>query len=84
MAISTLNSRIKIHFFGQIAEMTGAGEMVLELGDTTDNLRKQMEEMYPALRGITYSIAVNKEIIHSNTQLKPADVVAFLPPFSGG
>jgi molybdopterin synthase sulfur carrier subunit len=38
----------------------------------------------PALAGMKYIIAVDKQVIIKNTILNNNSVVALLPPFSGG
>ena len=50
----------------------------------TDQLKKILIEKHPALTDSKYLIAVNMEIIRGNVKLNPGDVVALLPPFSGG
>lgn len=71
-------------FFGQLAEVTGKLSQKLTGITDTDELKKSLQQQYPALEKLTFSIAVNKKMIQQNTTLKPEDEVAFLPPFSGG
>ncbi|WP_339609426.1 MoaD/ThiS family protein [uncultured Planktosalinus sp.] len=47
-------------------------------------MKKKLQQQYPALVELTFSIAVNKKIIQQKTLLNPEDEVALLPPFSGG
>lgn len=71
-------------FFGQLAEVTGKSSQKLAGITNTDELKKSLQQQYPALEKLTFSIAVNKKMIQQNTTLQPEDEVALLPPFSGG
>ncbi len=75
---------INILAFGQISEIVGKQSWKLSDVNTTDELRKKLTELFPALIEFRYSIAVNKNIFQNNTELKQDDTVALLPPFSGG
>ena len=50
----------------------------------TDELIKKLQSKYPALINAKYKIAVNRNIIQSNTALQQDAEIALLPPFSGG
>jgi sulfur-carrier protein len=75
--------KIKILFFGQIADITGMQEMTFQAEDT-DTLLKSLQTKFPELSSMQFSVAVNKNIINDNTILANNDTVAILPPFSGG
>ncbi|MGB3016922.1 MAG: MoaD/ThiS family protein [Ignavibacteria bacterium] len=75
---------ISVLFFGQIADIAGNDNLDISNVDTSNELKSRLCELYPALNEITYSVAVNKEIVQTNTALKDGDTVALLPPFSGG
>lgn len=71
--------------FGQITSITGS--QVLHLDTTvqdTGALKTLLQQLYPALAGTGYAIAVNRKITAGNTTLHPGDEIALLPPFSGG
>lgn len=68
--------------FGQIAEIVG-NSLTVEAADT-DSLKKILEEKFPSLRSLRYQIAIDKEIISTNTQIVENTQIALLPPFSGG
>ncbi len=73
-----------IKVFGQLADITGSN--LFEVADVgnSDELIKQLQLKYPALKNAKYKIAVNRNIIQSNTTLQHNAEVALLPPFSGG
>lgn len=74
---------MRIIAFGKIAELIGEDIAGNSFPDT-DTLRTMLDEMYPALKQLNYQIAVNKEIVHTNTQISEDATIALLPPFSGG
>lgn len=80
--------RIEVRFFGRLSELV-APEPVhfdVEAGATATALRVLIAAGSPraadALR--TAMVAVNAEYSSDGTVLKDGDVVAFLPPVSGG
>jgi molybdopterin converting factor small subunit len=75
--------QIEIMSFGQLAEITGAAAFFAEASDS-EQLKLVLAERFPALKDRKYALAVNKQLITSTTILKENDIVALLPPFSGG
>lgn len=74
--------KVKVIAFGQIAEITGA-ELFIEAQDT-EVLRTALQIEFPELTGRKYAIAVNNTLITENKALSEHDVVALMPPYSGG
>lgn len=75
---------LQILTFGQIAELMGQSTFEYTGARSTDELAQQLTARYPALANVKYSMAVNKKIVQGNTPLNDKDVIALLPPFSGG
>ncbi|MBV6479181.1 MAG: hypothetical protein HGGPFJEG_01942 [Ignavibacteria bacterium] len=75
---------INILAFGQVAEITGKTNWSVPYVKDTGELRVLLEKSYPRLQSIEFAIAVNKKLISDNSELNDKDVVALLPPFSGG
>jgi len=76
--------QVNIFIFGQLTEIITKDNLVLnDIGDT-DKLTVHLNKIYPAIAKIKYAIAVNKNMITKNTMLNDNDVVAIMPPFSGG
>ena len=75
---------INLLAFGQIAEITGKSAWKMIEIKNTNTLIKNLEDQFPALVKMKYSIAVNKKVIQENTILNDNDTIALLPPFSGG
>lgn len=73
----------KVLFFGELKSITGSSEIQ---SDATDihQLRNTLLTQWPQLQSKTFSIAVNRVVVHDNIGLAPGDEVACMPPFSGG
>jgi molybdopterin converting factor small subunit len=74
---------IDVILFGRLADIAGNSVSLNDVADT-DSLINDLHKIYPALAESNYVIAVNKQVIKSNTSLDENSVVALLPPFSGG
>jgi molybdopterin synthase sulfur carrier subunit len=75
---------MEIQIFGRLTEIIGNSGFNPERVENTDQLRKKLIFLYPALSDIDYAIAVNNQLVRGNYPLQKEDVVALLPPFSGG
>lgn len=78
---------ISVLFFGITTDLTGEHNINLEVDKTftVNDLKEQLKEKYPALENIdSYAVAVNEEYANYDIFLKPNDVVAIIPPVSGG
>lgn len=73
---------IKVISFGQIAEITGK-EFVMEAIDI-DSLKLLLIQNFPELSDRKFAFAVNKKLVQENIILNQNDVVALMPPYSGG
>jgi molybdopterin synthase sulfur carrier subunit len=82
--MDTEKSKITLLAFGQLTDITGQSTWEIEDVTDTDQLNAKLVEQYPALTKSKYLVAVNMEVIRGNVNLNPGDVVALLPPFSGG
>lgn len=75
---------MRIKVFGQLVDLIGRNCIeVIDVNDT-DKLIQQLQSKYPLLKNSKYKVAVNRNIIQSNTILKQDAEIALLPPFSGG
>jgi len=75
---------INVLFFGSLTDATAVAALNNVAAADTAALQEFLHQQYPALRTAKYFIAVNQQMIHENTTLKTGDVVALMPPFSGG
>ncbi|MEO6230029.1 MAG: MoaD/ThiS family protein [Ferruginibacter sp.] len=76
--------KVNILFFGQLTDVTGTTNLVLEDINDTSMLIQQLHTTYPDLLTKKYVIAVNATVAEENTLLTDNCTVALLPPFSGG
>lgn len=79
--------QLEILFFGITADIVGKKSIKLEISkdSTIEDLRKQLSNDYPKLIDYkSFSVAVNMEYAEGNTILKNGDIVALIPPVSGG
>jgi molybdopterin converting factor small subunit len=79
--------KITLLFFGIAHDLSGSRQLSVELPEHTDTaeLRRLLAERFKGIDdGLGYAIAVN-EVHHPNAYtLNEGDVVAILPPVSGG
>jgi molybdopterin converting factor small subunit len=75
---------LTVYLYGQLREMTGTRELVLEGITDTDQLIREMNIRFPGLKEMPCLLAVDRHIIHSNTVLREDQELALLPPYSGG
>ncbi|MEP7143999.1 MAG: MoaD/ThiS family protein [Ferruginibacter sp.] len=76
--------KVNIILFGQLTDIAGTDNFTLENVADTDGLVAKLHKSYPPLINSKYVIAVDKNIISTNTLLTNNCTVALLPPFSGG
>lgn len=77
---------IKVLLFAELEEKAGKRE--IELSDESLTIKEVREKIladYPQLTNITSAMpAVNEEYAEETKLVKSGDVVAFIPPVSGG
>ncbi len=76
--------RVNVLIFGPLKDVTNAAMCQVEDVKNTDEMIEKMNARYPDLRSRKFLIAVEKEIVQCNTELKDNFTVALLPPYSGG
>lgn len=75
--------RMEVLLFGLIAEAAGTDRIQLN-ASSTQQLRELLVERVPGLKGLSYSIAVDRSLVHENIALGGNEEIAVLPPFAGG
>ncbi len=75
---------MEILFFGSLVDETTVSNIKLVTASDMDELIQILCKRYPGLVNAKYFIAVNEKMIQGNTALHLNDIVALMPPFSGG
>jgi len=78
--------KVTVRFFASVREITGTGEMVLELkeNETVSNVLKTLKSSFPDFQASNLMLAVNMEYVQPDYKLKNGDVIALIPLVSGG
>lgn len=74
---------MKVLLFGMIAEKANASELMIAASGT-HALRRELEQRISGLDRLSYSIAVDRHIVHNDIPLLGHEEIAVLPPFAGG
>lgn len=78
---------ITVIFFAALRDLVGQPELSFELsspGLQVGELLGQLLEKFPRLRLEGVRVAVNEEFVEESHPLQADDVVALIPPVSGG
>ena len=79
---------VDVKLFASCRELIGKDKIRLKLEKnqvTVGSLRKKIVDLYPVLSSqIQFVVAINCEVVDEITPIRSADVVAILPPVSGG
>jgi molybdopterin converting factor small subunit len=84
---------IRVLFFAGLKDRTGIAELALDAADldgaapagpTVDDLLRALVRRWSFLDGFPFAVAVNQEFATGERPLGDGDVVALLPPVSGG
>ena len=79
--------QVQVLLFGIVADLIGKETLYfsLEKIDTVKNLKKALHTKYPQLKNYnTYAVAVNEHYAQDDIVLKENDIIAIIPPVSGG
>lgn len=76
--------KIKVLFFGQLAEMTGKSGMDLQDVTDTQAAIETLTRLYPRLSQTPFLLALDKEIVEGKVPFTGDHTLALLPPYAGG
>lgn len=79
--------QIKILLFGIVSDMVGKSSLQMELksGSTISDFKTLLTQTYTELQNYeTYAVALNETYALDSTIIKDQDVIAIIPPVSGG
>ena len=76
---------MKVKCFGIARELIGSDELELESPATVAEFRDWLERKHPVMmKAGRYMVAVNEEYAEDGQKLDSLDVLAIIPPVSGG
>ncbi len=76
---------MKVKCFGIARELIGSSEVEVEGLTSVGELRSWLQDRYVELHKLnSYMVAVNEEYANDDQQLSKGDVLAIIPPVSGG
>ncbi len=75
---------IKVLLFAQLQEEMGASIVVDCAQCTVREVKEMIKQQYPTVDLQQVMTAVNEEFAFDDDVVKDGDVIAFLPPVSGG
>ncbi len=78
-----MSAKVRVLFFGAAQEIAGKADEELNAGDTA-SLRREILDRYPAMRNISFRMALNRTLLREESDLRDDDLIAILPPFQGG
>ncbi|QTE24359.1 MoaD/ThiS family protein [Polaribacter cellanae] len=79
--------KIKTLFFGITSDLLATNNLEITVSENSSvkDFKLLLKEKYPQLKNInSYAIAVNEEYAADDLVLKESDVLAVIPPVSGG
>jgi sulfur-carrier protein len=78
---------ITVIFFAALRDVVGCSEVELALSSERTAVKELIAELlsrYPALTMQGVRVALNEEFVELDAQVADGDVVALIPPVSGG
>ncbi|HLQ71129.1 MAG TPA: molybdopterin converting factor subunit 1 [Bacillota bacterium] len=76
---------VSVLFFAELQEKSGKEKITVETsGKTIKELKQNIQSNYDLKTINQAMVAVNEEYANDETILREGDVVAFIPPVSGG
>jgi molybdopterin synthase sulfur carrier subunit len=75
---------MKILAFGRLNELVGSSQIEIDTVNSVQELRHELNRLFPQLEREVFAIAVNKVVVTGELNLDNNSEVALLPPFSGG
>lgn len=77
---------MKVLYFAHLKEILNIKEEQITLSKDLSVLefKQYLNEQHPDLKDETYQIAVNEEFVQDTSVVSNEDIVALIPPVSGG
>lgn len=77
---------MQLLYFAELKEILKKKTEIIEINDSISvkQLKEKINAKYPEISEKTYQIAVNEEFVQDNDMVGSMDIVALIPPVSGG
>ncbi|KHF39328.1 molybdopterin converting factor subunit 1 [Halalkalibacter okhensis] len=76
---------IKILLFAELQEEAGTDQVEVDkAGETVDDIKSWLQQQYHFTSLEQTMVAINESYADENEVVKDGDVIAFIPPVSGG
>lgn len=77
---------MKVLYFAHLKEIININEEQITLNQDYSvlNFKQYLVEKHPELKVETFQVAVNEEFVQESSVITDQDVVALIPPVSGG
>ncbi|WP_323704084.1 molybdopterin converting factor subunit 1 [Mammaliicoccus sp. Dog046] len=77
---------MKVLYFAHLKEILNIKEEQITLSKdlTVLDFKQYLNEQHPELKDETYQIAVNEEFVQDQSVVTNEDIIALIPPVSGG
>ncbi|CAG7912887.1 Molybdopterin synthase sulfur carrier subunit [Mammaliicoccus sciuri] len=77
---------MKVLYFAHLKEIININEEQITLNQDYSvlNFKLYLVEKHPELKDETFQVAVNEEFVQDSSVITDQDVVALIPPVSGG
>ncbi|AUJ53093.1 molybdopterin converting factor subunit 1 [Staphylococcus hominis subsp. hominis] len=77
---------MRVLYFAEIKEILEMNSEDIDLIEdiTVETFKELLFECHPSIRDKKFQIAVNEEFVQLNDIVKQDDIVALIPPVSGG
>ncbi|RTX71253.1 molybdopterin converting factor subunit 1 [Mammaliicoccus sciuri] len=77
---------MKVLYFAHLKEIININEEQITLNQDYSvlNFKQYLVEKHPGLKDETFQVAVNEEFVQESSVITDQDVVALIPPVSGG
>ena len=79
--------QIELLLFGIVADLIGENSLKINLNATTSvrDFKSYLTSKYPQLKNYTtYAVAINETYANDDAMIVEHDVIALIPPVSGG
>lgn len=77
---------MKVLYFAELKEILGTDSENIDLSYdiTVKDFITNLFEKHPSIQEKQFQIAVNEEFVQNDDVVRPDDIVALIPPVSGG